>query len=180
MRATTGSEPAGPGTPEARLERAGFVLPPLLPAVGGYTPVRLLGSLAFVSGHGAVEDGRAVLGGRVGDDVTIEDGRRSAALATLSALASLRHAVGSLARVAGAVRLLVFVNATPSFDRHPLVADGASEVLNVAFGESPGHARAAIGVASLPFGISTEIEAVFELAASSTPSSPEPRTRSPF
>ncbi|WP_033290715.1 RidA family protein [Amycolatopsis jejuensis] len=150
-------------TPEDRLAAAGFVLPPPLPAVGGYVPVRIDDGVAYVSGHAALDGGKAVLPGRLGEDLTVEDGHRSAALAMVSALSTLAAEIGGLGHVQGILKLLVFVKATTDFAEHHLVANGASEVLTTAFGDAAAHARSAVGMSSLPFGISTEVEAVVAL-----------------
>jgi len=149
------------GTPEERLAALGIELPAPFPPAAAYRSVRVHRGIAHVSGHGPMLGGAAAFTGKLGAGVDIETGKASARLTALNILASLRAELGSLDRVTGVLKLLVLVNATPDFDRHFLVADGASELLLEVFGEDAIHARSAIGVASLPFDIATEVEGVF-------------------
>jgi enamine deaminase RidA (YjgF/YER057c/UK114 family) len=102
--------------------------------------------------------------GKVGGDVTTEDARDHARLVALNILAVLRDELGSLDAVGGVVKLLGLVNATPDYEDHPAVIDGASELFHQVFGEAGAHARSSFGVGSLPNRITVEIEAIFELA----------------
>ena len=108
-------------------------------------------------------NGAAVYQGKLGDGVDIETGRQSARLTALNILASVKEELGELSRVTGFLKLLVLVNAAPGFEFPHRVADGASDLLYALYGPSSGHARSAIGVATLPMGITTEIEAVITL-----------------
>lgn len=150
---------------EARLAELGITLPDPFPAAASYVPCRRAGNLLYVSGHGPMRDGKAVFTGKLGAELDVEGGRASARLTALNLLASIRAELGDLDAIAGFVRLAVFVNATPEFDRHHLVADGASDLLVELFGPQAAHARYAVGMASLPFDIATEIEAVVELTS---------------
>jgi enamine deaminase RidA (YjgF/YER057c/UK114 family) len=150
-------------TPEQILAELGLVLPAPFPPAADYVACRISGNLLYVSGHGPMRDGKAVFTGKVGADLDIEAGALSAELTMLNILASVKESLGELSRVTGVVRLSVFVNATPEFDRHHLVADGASRLLTRLYGPAAAHARYAVGLNSLPFGIATEIEAVFEI-----------------
>jgi enamine deaminase RidA (YjgF/YER057c/UK114 family) len=147
-------------TPEQRLEALGLALPAPFPPAASYVSVRVHGYVGYVSGHGPMRDGAAVYRGKLGADVDIETGKLSAQLTALNILASLREELGDLGRVSGFLKLLVLVNATPDFAYPHQVADGASDLVYALYGPSSRHARSAIGVASLPFGIATEIEAV--------------------
>ena len=151
-------------TPEAALEQAGFALPIGHPAVANYVMSVQAGPLLFVSGHGAFEDGKAVHTGKLGAGVNVEDGRKAAEAVMLNLLGTVKSELGSLSRVARFVKLVVFVNATPDFAEHHLVANGATDLLVTAFGDIGRPARSAVGVASLPFELSVEIEAVLEVA----------------
>jgi enamine deaminase RidA (YjgF/YER057c/UK114 family) len=152
--------------PEARLAALGLSLPPLPAPVGRFAPGRIEGSLLFLSGQGPLlEDGRLATG-KVGRDVTAEEARHHALRTGLVLLSAARLVLGDLGRVAGAVKLLGFVNAVPDFDRHPQVIDGCSDLLHEVLGPGGVHARSAIGVASLPGGITVEIEAILSLRAS--------------
>lgn len=147
-------------TPQERLAALGLTLPAPFPPAASYVSVRVHGGTAYVSGHGPMRDGAAVYQGKLGADVDIETGRLSARLTALNVLASLRQELGDLDRVTGFLKLLVLVNATTDFTQPHLVADGASDLFYALYGPSSRHARSAIGVASLPLGIATEIEAV--------------------
>lgn len=153
------------GTPEARLKASGLSLPaaPPLP-VGVFTNVRQVGRLLYVSGQGPVLEDGSLMCGKVGHDVDAETARAHAEIVAVNILAALRDHCGSLDAVEGVVKLLGLVNATPDFERHPFVIDGASELLGQIFGPGGVHARSAFGVASLPNGITVEIEAIFEVA----------------
>jgi enamine deaminase RidA (YjgF/YER057c/UK114 family) len=145
--------------PKEILRASGRELPGISASAAAYTSVKIVEDLAYVSGHGPLRDGAPVFRGKAGPGFTVEDGQESAALTVLS-LASLKAAVSELDRVAAVVKPLVLVNATEDFAQHHLVADGASELPAALFGEAGVHARSAIGVASLPFGIATEVEAI--------------------
>ena len=148
----------------ARLLRLGVQLPAAAPApIGAFCNVRRAGDLAFVSGQGPVLPDGTLMCGKVGADVSAEEARDHARLVAVNLLATLRDHLGGLESVAGVVKLLGLVNATPDFERHPFVIDGASTLLADIFGADGIHARSDFGVASLPNNITVEIEAVFEL-----------------
>jgi enamine deaminase RidA (YjgF/YER057c/UK114 family) len=151
-------------TPEERLSALGLELPAPFPPAASYRSVRVHGDIAYVSGHGPMRAGAAVYQGKLGADVDLETGKLSAQLTALNILASLRAELGELSRVTGFLKLLVLVNATTDFTRPHLVADGASDLFYALYGPDSSHARSAIGVASLPMGIATEIEAVVTIA----------------
>lgn len=151
-------------TPEMRVKRNGLALPDAAPdPIGAFTNVRRIGSMLYVSGQGPVMADGTLMTGKVGDDVTAEEARAHARLVGVNILAALRASLGSLDRVDGVVKLLGLVNATPDFERHPFVIDGASELMSEVFGEDGVHARSAFGVGSLPNRITVEIEAIFSL-----------------
>lgn len=148
-------------TPEERLAAAGYELPdPPRPVAVFVTSVQS-GNLLFLSGHG--ECRRDFTRGKVGRDLTVEEGKRSAELVGLCMLATIKDSVGELSRVRRFVRILGMVNATDDFTRHPEVVNGFSELMVVAFGEAGKGARAAVGTASLPGDMAVEIEAIVEL-----------------
>ena len=153
------SEPAD--TPEARLAAAGFTLPPPPKPVATYVTSVRTGNLRFLSGHG--ECGPGETRGKLGADVTLEQGVRSAERVGLCMLATIKAAVGELSRVKRFVRILGMVQATPDFKDHPRVLNGFSDLMVVAFGEAGRGARSAVGMASLPSDIAVEIEATVEL-----------------
>jgi enamine deaminase RidA (YjgF/YER057c/UK114 family) len=147
-------------TPEQRLAALGLELPAPFPPAASYRSVRVHGDIAYVSGHGPMLNGAAVYQGKLGADVDVETGKLSARLTALNILASVKEELGELSRVTGFLKLLVLVNATTDFEFPHRVADGASDLLFALYGPSSAHARSAIGVATLPMGIATEIEAI--------------------
>jgi len=153
-----------------RLRELGLELPrPLVLPPGVTLPfpwVRVRGKRAFVSGHGATEaDGTlAEPLGKVGRDVTLEQAQHAARLTGLAILGSLERELGDLDRVTAWLRVLGMVNAAPGFDRMPAVINGFSELIVELFGPERGrHARSAVGMAELPFGMPVEIEAEVEI-----------------
>jgi enamine deaminase RidA (YjgF/YER057c/UK114 family) len=150
--------------PEDRLAELGLELPQPPTAVATFVGTVRTGELVFVSGQGPIENGEFQFVGKLGRDLDVDNGQRSARLAALNALATLRQEIGSLDRVARIVKLLVFVNSTPDFVEQHRVANGASDLIVALFGRERGaHARSAIGVPSLPFGISVEIEMIVQV-----------------
>jgi enamine deaminase RidA (YjgF/YER057c/UK114 family) len=150
---------------EARVKALGLELPPPPRPLGTYATAVRSGNLLFLSGHGPLRDGRAAFQGRVGDDLTIAQGQDAARLTGLNLLASVRGAVGSLDRVRRVVKVLGMVQCADSFTEHPAVINGCSDLMVEVFGEAGRHARSAVGMGSLPFGIPVEIEMIVEVAA---------------
>lgn len=150
-------------TPEERLGELGYELPPPTPPVAAYVPAVRTGSLVYISGQGPVRDGALAYVGKVGADVSLDDAVEAARLTCLCGLAALKAEIGELSKLMRVVKLLVMVNSAPGFDQQPLVGNGASELLQEVFGEAGRHARSAIGVAELPFGMAVEIEFIFEV-----------------
>ncbi len=130
---------------EERLVELGIELPPAAAPLATYVPVRVSGDHAFVAGQVPLEDGRLLVSGRLGADLSIEQGQQAARRCALQGLAALRDALGSLDRVAAIVRLEVFVTSAPGFTDQPKVANGASDVLVEIFGDEGRHARIAVG-----------------------------------
>ncbi len=144
---------------EARLAELGIVLPEPAAPVAAYVPVVIAGGLAHVSGQVSFVDG-TLRKGRLGADVTLEQGIEAAQGCGLMILAQLKAALGSLERVERVVKLGCFVNSTPEFTDQPKVGNGASELMVAVFGEAGRHARSAVGVPSLPLGVAVEVDAV--------------------
>lgn len=148
-----------------RLDELGLELPPTPAPVASYVPVTEAGALAFVAGQVAMLDGQLLHPGKLGAQVSVEMGQEAAARAALQALSALRdHLGGSLDRFQRILQLTVFVAADAEFVEHPKVANGASDVLIEVLGPNGRHARAAIGVASLPLGASIEITMTAEVS----------------
>lgn len=152
-------------TPEARLKAAGIELPAAPKPVANYVPAVRTGSLVFLAGQGPITNGKAVMTGKVGGDVSEEDGYKAARMATLNALAALRAEIGSLDRVKRVVKVTGFVNSAPGFFRQPAVVNGASDLLVQIFGDAGRHARTSVSSNELPFNIPVEIEIIVEVAS---------------
>lgn len=144
---------------EARLNEAGFTLPEALAPIAAYVPTVQVGNLLHISGQVSFRDG-AIVTGRLGDDMDVEAGQVAAQLCGLMLLAQMKKALGDLGRIERIIKLGVFVTSTPESTRHPEVANGASELMLLAFGEAGRHARSAVGVPALPRGAAVEIDAV--------------------
>ena len=156
------------GAVRARLEELGLTLPEPMAAPPGvvlpFELVRVSGERAYISGHGPMDGATDLVTGKVGAEVSPERAYEAARLTGLSILASLEQALGDLDRVSGWVKALVFVNCAPGFNNTPMVANGFTDLILELWGEAGRHARAAIGVAELPFDISVEIEAIVEVS----------------
>lgn len=149
---------------EKRLEELGIELPSAPSVMGLYRPVLVVDGMAYTSGHGPLQGDGTLLTGRLGVNMSTEEGFQAARLTGLELLASLRDTLGSLDRVDRLVKTLGLVQATPDFQDHPAVINGFSELMRQVFGEDAGvAARSAFGVASLPAGMAVEIEAVFRV-----------------
>ena len=146
-----------------RLTELGIVLPPVFPPVGSYVGCVVIGSTAHVSGHGPI-NGSDMVRGKVGVDLDIDEARAAARMTGLSILATLQDALGDLDRVRRIVKVFGMVNAAPGFEQMPKVIDGCSDLLVEVFGDAGRHARSAVGLAELPFGIAVEIELIADVA----------------
>jgi len=148
----------------ARLEELGIDLPPPPPLAGIFKPVKQVGNLLYVSGQGPTSGGIPVIGGKVDAERSIEEGQQAARICVLNALGVLHKYLGDLNKIKSIIKLLVFVESSPGFNRQPEVANGASRLLLDVFGEERGlAARSAIGVNELPGDITVEIEFIFEV-----------------
>ncbi len=149
---------------EQRLKDLGISLPRPPTPLGAYVEAVQTGNLLFLSGTLPVEEGIPRFLGRIGGDLSIEDGRRATRLAALNALALAKRHLGSLDRVARVVRLGVSLVTAPEFREHPRVADAASELLVSVFGADKTSTRLVFGMASLPVGVCVVLESIFEIA----------------
>ncbi len=145
-----------------RLVELGIELPVVFPPAGNYSGCTRSGDLLYVGGHGPV-NGATVITGKVGADLTLDEARGAARLTALSILATMRHELGDLDRVARIVKVFGMVNVAPGFNQTPAVIDGCSDVLVEIFGEPGRHTRSAVGMAELPFDIAVEIELIAEV-----------------
>jgi enamine deaminase RidA (YjgF/YER057c/UK114 family) len=148
---------------EAKLEALGLSLPSPPAPVANYVRAVTVGNLVYLSGHGPSRDGAFAFQGKVGAERTVEEGYQAAQLVMLNCLSSLKQEIGDLDRVERVVKLLGMVNCTENFGHHPEVINGASDLLVQLYGERGRHARSAVGMQSLPRGITVEIEMIVQL-----------------
>ena len=148
---------------ERRIAELGITLPDPFPPAGIYVNAVRTGDLLVLGGHVPFEPPETIVLGKLGADLDVDDGRRAARIAAISALASIRAALGSLDEVAQVVSLRGVVNATPDFTAHTQVIDGASQVFVDVYGDAGRHARLAVGVSSLPANLALEIELIVEV-----------------
>jgi enamine deaminase RidA (YjgF/YER057c/UK114 family) len=151
---------------EKKLEEMGLSLPPGATPVANYLPLVRTGNLLFVSGHGpgVLKDGKVTfIQGKLGKDLDAAQGYEAAKHVMLNILQSMKQELGDLDKVKRIVKLLGFVNCTTDFPDQPKVINGASDLLVELFGERGRHARSAVGMNQLPFGIAVEIEMIVEV-----------------
>lgn len=150
---------------ENRLEELGIELPEPTSPLANYVPARRLGSQLYISGQVPAAGGKDQFTGKLGADYEIAEGQAAARLCAINILAQARAALdGDLDRVVGVIRLGGFINATPEFTAHPSVLNGASDLMVEVFGDAGRHARAAVGVYSLPRNVPVEVDALFEIS----------------
>lgn len=151
---------------DAKLQELGLVLPPATLPAANYVPCTMAGGMVFVSGQLPMQDGKPQFIGKLGRDFTIEQGQECARICGLNILAHTKHILGGdWSKIKRLVRLGVFVNAPDDFTEHPKVANGVSDMMVQLFGDAGKHARFAVGVSGLPFGVAVEVDATFELHA---------------
>lgn len=151
-------------TIEEKLAELGLTLPQPAAPVAAYVPVVIAGGMAYVSGQVSMKDGQLIRG-RLGENMTPEEGLAAAQACGLMIVAQLKAALGDLARVERIVKLGAFVNSTADFVDQPKIANGASELMVALFGEAGRHARSAVGVPVLPLGVAVEIDAIVAVRA---------------
>jgi enamine deaminase RidA (YjgF/YER057c/UK114 family) len=151
-------------SPDQRFEELKLTLPPPPKPIGVYKPFLIVGNMAYVSGHGTVKEDGSLIIGRIGKDLTMEEGKLAACQVGLAILATLKANLGSLNKIKRVVKVLGMVNAVSEFERHPFVINGCSELFASVWGEDNGiGVRSAVGMGTLPDNIPVEIEAQFEL-----------------
>ena len=149
--------------PSERIKELGLTLPPAPPPAGLYKPVLVVDNFLYVSGQGCMRTNGTLIVGRVGDNLTLEEGKAAASQTALTMLATITTHFGAIDRIKRLVKTLGMVNCTPDFPDHPLVINGYSELMADVFGTENGvGVRSAVGM-MLPGGIAVEIEAMFEL-----------------
>jgi len=151
------------GNIESKLAEMGVTLPEAPAPAANYVPFVISGDLVFVSGQISKDESGLILG-KLGDNMSIEEGQAAAKVCAINLLAQVKAACGGdLDRLAKVVKLGGFVNATQDFADHPSVINGASDFIGELLGETGAHARAAVGCASLPLGVAVEIEGIFQI-----------------
>ena len=147
---------------EKALEAKGITLPKAAKPVASYVPAVEINDVLHISGQVSMVDGRLITG-KLGDDLSLEQGQEAAKACALMIAAQIKLATGSLDRVDRIVKLGVFVNSTAEYTDHPKVANGCSDMMEVMFGAAGQHARSAVGVAALPLGVAVEVDAIVAL-----------------
>ena len=151
-------------SPDERFEALNLVLPPAPKPLGVYKPFLVVGPHVYVSGHGAVKEDGSLIIGRIGKDMSADDGKLAARQVGLAILATLKQNLGSLNRIKRVIKVLGMVNCVADFERHPYIINGCSELFAQVWGDENGiGVRSAVGMGSLPDNIPVEIEAMFEL-----------------
>ncbi|MDA8083209.1 MAG: RidA family protein [Nitrospiraceae bacterium] len=148
---------------EARIRELGILIPELPKPLGAYVPFVRTGSLVYISGMLPFKEGKLLMTGRVGDEVSLDDAVVCARTAAINTLAVLKAATGSLDKVRRCVKISGFVSSAEGFFDQPKVINGASDFMVEVFGEAGRHARAAVGVHALPLNAPVEIEFIFEV-----------------
>jgi enamine deaminase RidA (YjgF/YER057c/UK114 family) len=155
-----GNPSIGPG---ARLRALDLELPAAPKPLGNYVETSQVGSLLFVSGTLPVSNGKLAISGRLGDELTVEQGREAARLAAMNTLAAVLEYIGDLDRIKKLAKLNIYLATTSQFTDHATVGDGASDLFAHIFGKESGHVRMISGVTSLPKGTPVVVETIFEL-----------------
>lgn len=151
-------------TADQNFAESGLVLPPAPTPLGVYKPCLIDGKYLYVSGHGPVQNDKSLIIGRVGDTLTMEEGKLAAQQVGLAILATIKANLGSLDKVKRVIKVLGMVNCVPGFEKHPFVINGCSELFAQVWGTDNGvGVRSAVGMGSLPDNIPVEVEALFEL-----------------
>ena len=151
-------------TPDHHFEQLALKLPPAPSPIGVYKPFLITGKYVYVSGHGPLKDDKSFIVGRIGKDLTMEEGKLAARQVGLTILATLKANLDSLNKIKRVIKVLGMVNCVPEFERHPYIINGCSELFAQIWGDDNGvGVRSAVGMGSLPDNIPVEIEALFEL-----------------
>ena len=160
----TAKTPETRPSPEARLAAMGLSLPPVPPPVGNFELGSIDGTTLYLSGQGPLLESGELARGKVGDDVTVDEAKHHAMRTGLVLISAMKTLLGSLDHVAQIRKVFGMVNGTPDFSDHPRVIDGCSDLFAKVFGARGRHARAAVGMGSLPANITVEIDAVVSIS----------------
>ena len=149
---------------EKKIEELKILLPEAKPPVGSYVATKISGNLLFISGQISIDKNSNLIKGKIGKDLSLEEGYKAAERCGLSIISQAKVACdGDLSKVKSCVKLTGFVNSTDNFTDQPKVINGASDLIASVFGEAGMHTRAAVSTNSLPLGVSVEVDAIFEL-----------------
>tara|TARA_A100001011_G_C14215513_1_gene801854 strand:- start:116 stop:571 length:456 start_codon:yes stop_codon:yes gene_type:complete len=148
---------------EENLNKLKINLPKAPDPVGSYVASKIIGNLVYISGQLPLNQEGKLIKGKIGKDLSLEQGRDSAKLCALNLLAQLKKLIGSLDKVKSCIKITGYVNSTDFFIDQPKVINGASDLISQIFGDKGKHARAAVSVNSLPLGASVEVEGIFEI-----------------
>lgn len=152
-------------TIDANLEKLGITIPNSAAPAANYMPWVRDGDLLYISGQLPFKDGKVAVEGHLGQDVSVEDGQDAAKWCAVNILAQVKAAVGSLDNIEQVIKLGAFVSCAPDFKQHPQVVNGASDFMVEVLGDKGRHARAAVGMSSLPLNAAVEIEAIIRVKA---------------
>ena len=149
---------------EKKIEELKILLPEAKPPVGSYVATKISGNLLFISGQISIDENSNLIKGKIGKDLSVEEGYKAAERCGLSIISQAKVACnGDLSKIKSCVKLTGFVNSTDNFTDQPKVINGASDLIASVFGEAGMHTRAAVSTNSLPLGVSVEVDAIFEL-----------------
>ena len=147
-----------------RIKELDIILPQAKPPVGSYVATKITGNLLFISGQISIDENGKLIKGKVGKDLSVDDGYNAAKRCGLSIVSQAKEACdGDLSKIKSCIKLTGFVNSTDDFTDQPKVINGASDLIASVFGEAGMHTRAAVSTNSLPLGVSVEVDAIFEL-----------------
>lgn len=148
---------------EEKIEKSGYTLPETAKPLAAYIPALRTGNYVYTSGQVPVVKGELRYAGKVGQDISLEDGQKAAVICALNGLSAIKSVIGNLDKVEQIVKLTVFVNSENGFTDQPKVANGASEFLGEIFGDAGIHTRSAVGVSELPINSAVEIEMIVKV-----------------
>tara|TARA_Y100001970_G_scaffold187794_1_gene228470 strand:- start:2099 stop:2554 length:456 start_codon:yes stop_codon:yes gene_type:complete len=148
---------------EENLKKLKITLPKAPDPVGAYVASKIIGNLVFISGQLPLDTEGKLIKGKIGKDLSLEQGQKSAEFCALNLLAQLKKICGSLDKVKGCIKITGYVNSTDTFIDQPKVINGASDLISKIFGDKGKHTRAAVSVNSLPLGAAVEVDGIFEL-----------------
>ena len=148
---------------EQKIKELGYSLPETSKPLAAYIPALKTGNFVFTSGQVPISEGKLLYAGKVGSDLSIEEGQKAAVICALNGLSAIKEVIGDLNKIEQVVKVTVFVNSADGFTDQPKVANGASEFLVKIFGEAGKHTRSAVGVSELPINAAVEIEMIVKV-----------------